>query len=422
MSPQTIGYILLGAAAVIIVLLCCLLSQAKTNRQKETDLTAGLSRLQSELERSVQGDILTLGKYLMESQETQSQTESRALLGQLDAFSRQSSHALEGVRATLERQLSAIRQDNNAKLDEMRQTVDEKLQKTLNDRMTESFRLVNDRLEQVYRGLGEMQTLAQGVGDLKKVLSNVKTRGILGEVQLGAILEDILTPEQYGKNVATVPGSRNVVEYAVKLPVEDGGFVWLPIDAKFPGDSYAALRDAYDAGDPAAIQSAVRQLLLTVRMEAKDIREKYISPPHTTEFGILFLPFEGLYAEVVNRGMVETLQREYRVNIAGPSTMAALLGSLQMSFRTIAIQRRSGEVWNILGAVKTEFDKFAEALAMTQNRLEQASSELDRLVGVRTRQIQRKLRGVSSLPQEQSAALFPEEEQLSSEDEPEQGE
>ncbi len=422
MSPQTIGYILLGAAAVIIVLLCCLLSQARTNRQKETDLTAELSRLQSELERSVQGDILTLGKYLMESQETQSQTESRALLGQLDAFSRQSSHALEGVRATLERQLSAIRQDNNAKLDEMRQTVDEKLQKTLNDRMTESFRLVNDRLEQVYRGLGEMQTLAQGVGDLKKVLSNVKTRGILGEVQLGAILEDILTPEQYGKNVATVPGSRNVVEYAVKLPVEDGGFVWLPIDAKFPGDSYAALRDAYDAGDPAAIQSAVRQLLLTVRMEAKDIREKYISPPHTTEFGILFLPFEGLYAEVVNRGMVETLQREYRVNIAGPSTMAALLGSLQMSFRTIAIQRRSGEVWNILGAVKTEFDKFAEALAMTQNRLEQASSELDRLVGVRTRQIQRKLRGVSSLPQEQSAALFPEEEQLSSEDEPEQGE
>lgn len=422
MSPQTIGYILLGAAAVIIVLLCCLLSQARTNRQKETDLTAGLSRLQSELERSVQGDILTLGKYLMESQETQSQTESRALLGQLDAFSRQSSHALEGVRATLERQLSAIRQDNNAKLDEMRQTVDEKLQKTLNDRMTESFRLVNDRLEQVYRGLGEMQTLAQGVGDLKKVLSNVKTRGILGEVQLGAILEDILTPEQYGKNVATVSGSRNVVEYAVKLPVEDGGFVWLPIDAKFPGDSYAALRDAYDAGDPAAIQSAVRQLLLTVRMEAKDIREKYISPPHTTEFGILFLPFEGLYAEVVNRGMVETLQREYRVNIAGPSTMAALLGSLQMSFRTIAIQRRSGEVWNILGAVKTEFDKFAEALAMTQNRLEQASSELDRLVGVRTRQIQRKLRGVSSLPQEQSAALFPEEEQLSSEDEPEQGE
>ena len=419
MSPQTIGYILIGAAAIIIVLLFCL--PARCKKINETGLSAEISRLQSELEHSMQRDILALGKYLMENQQTQSQAESRTLMAQLETFSRQSSHALEGVRATMERQLTAIRQDNNTKLDEMRRTVDEKLQKTLNDRMTESFRLVNDRLEQVYRGLGEMQSLAQGVGDLKKVLSNVKTRGILGEVQLGAILEDILTPEQYGKNVATVPGSRNVVEYAVKLPVEDGSFVWLPIDAKFPGDSYAALRDAYDAGDPVAIQSAVRQLLLTVRMEAKDIREKYINPPNTTEFGILFLPFEGLYAEVVSRGMVEILQREYRVNIAGPSTMAALLNSLQMSFRTIAIQRRSGEVWNILGAVKTEFDKFADALAMTQNRLEQASSELDRLVGVRTRQIQRKLRGVSSLPQEQSAFLFPEDEPFPAEDEQEQG-
>lgn len=419
MSPQTIGYILIGAAAIIIVLLCCL--PARCKKTNETGLSAEISRLQSELEHSMQRDILALGKYLMENQQTQSQAESRTLMAQLETFSRQSSHALEGVRATMERQLTAIRQDNNTKLDEMRRTVDEKLQKTLNDRMTESFRLVNDRLEQVYRGLGEMQSLAQGVGDLKKVLSNVKTRGILGEVQLGAILEDILTPEQYGKNVATVPGSRNVVEYAVKLPVEDGSFVWLPIDAKFPGDSYAALRDAYDAGDPVAIQSAVRQLLLTVRMEAKDIREKYINPPNTTEFGILFLPFEGLYAEVVSRGMVEILQREYRVNIAGPSTMAALLNSLQMSFRTIAIQRRSGEVWNILGAVKTEFDKFADALAMTQNRLEQASSELDRLVGVRTRQIQRKLRGVSSLPQEQSTLIFPEDEPFPAEDEQEQG-
>ena len=419
MSPQTIGYILIGAAAIIIVLLFCL--PARCKKINETGLSAEISRLQSELEHAMQRDILALGKYLMENQQTQSQAESRTLMAQLETFSRQSAHALEGVRATMERQLTAIRQDNNTKLDEMRRTVDEKLQKTLNDRMTESFRLVNDRLEQVYRGLGEMQSLAQGVGDLKKVLSNVKTRGILGEVQLGAILEDILTPEQYGKNVATVPGSRNVVEYAVKLPVEDGSFVWLPIDAKFPGDSYAALRDAYDAGDPVAVQSAVRQLLLTVRMEAKDIREKYINPPNTTEFGILFLPFEGLYAEVVSRGMVEILQREYRVNIAGPSTMAALLNSLQMSFRTIAIQRRSGEVWNILGAVKTEFDKFADALAMTQNRLEQASSELDRLVGVRTRQIQRKLRGVSSLPQEQSTLIFPEDEPFPAEDEQEQG-
>ena len=404
MDQQTMGWVLLGAAVLILALLIYLLTQVKKSCQN--DISTQLQRLQSDLERSVQADILTLGKYLMESQQSQSQSESRALLehltqfeNRLSTFSQQSTRALEDVRASMERQLATIRQDNNAKLDEMRQTVDEKLQKTLNDRMTESFRLVNDRLEQVYRGLGEMQSLAQGVGDLKKVLSNVKTRGILGEVQLGAILEDILTPEQYCKNVATVPGSRNVVEYAVKLPAEDGSFIWLPIDAKFPGDSYAALRDAYDSGDQAAIQAAVRQLLLTVRMEAKDIREKYLCPPETTEFGILFLPFEGLYAEVVSRGMV------------------ALLNSLQMSFRTIAIQRRSGEVWNILGAVKTEFDKFADALTMTQTRLEQASSELDKLVGVRTRQIQRKLRGVASLPEEQSAALFPEEQLPPMEDE-----
>ena len=266
MDQQTLGYILLGAAALIIALLILLLVRSK--KTENIDLSARLQRLQSDLEHSVQADILALGKYLMQTGQTQSEAESRALLDKLtqfenriSTFSQQSSRALEDVRTSMERQLTTIRQDNNAKLDEMRQTVDEKLQKTLNDRMTESFRLVNERLEQVYRGLGEMQTLAQGVGDLKKVLGNVKTRGILGEVQLGAILEDILTPEQYGKNVATVPGSRNVVEYAVKLPVEDGGFVWLPIDAKFPGDSYAALRDAYDSGDPAAVQSAVRQLL-----------------------------------------------------------------------------------------------------------------------------------------------------------------
>ncbi len=293
MDQQTMGWVLLGAAVLILALLIYLLTQVKKSCQN--DISTQLQRLQSDLERSVQADILTLGKYLMQSQQSQSQSESRALLEQLtqfenrlSTFSQQSTRALEDVRASVERQLSIIRQDNNTKLDEMRQTVDEKLQKTLNDRMTESFRLVNDRLEQVYRGLGEMQSLAQGVGDLKKVLSNVKTRGILGEVQLGAILEDILTPEQYGKNVATVPGSRNVVEYAVKLPAEDGSFIWLPIDAKFPGDSYAALRDAYDSGDQAAIQAAVRQLLLTVRMEAKDIREKYLCPPETTEFGILF--------------------------------------------------------------------------------------------------------------------------------------
>lgn len=263
--------------------------------------------------------------------------------------------------------------------------------------MTQSFRLVNERLEQVYKGLGEMQTLAVGVGDLKKVLSNVKTRGILGEIQLGAILEEILSPEQYAANIATVPGSKNVVEYAVKLPGDDGAPVYLPIDSKFPGDAYVALQDAYDSGSAEAVQAAFQTLSARIKSFAKDIHDKYIEPPHTTEFGIMFLPFEGLYAEVVNRGLVEVLQRDYKVNIAGPSTMAALLNSLQMGFRTVAIQKRSSEVWAILGAVKTEFDKFGDILAATQNRLNQAGAELDKLVGVRTRAIQRKLRSVEKL-------------------------
>lgn len=288
----------------------------------------------------------------------------------------------------------------------MRRIVDEKLQKTLSERMNESFRLVNERLEQVYKGLGEMQTLAQGVGDLKKVLTNVKTRGIVGEIQLGAILEDMLAPEQYETNVATRPGSRNVVEYAVKLPVEDGGHVWLPIDSKFPGDTYGALRDAYEDGSREQIDACVKQLIATLKAEAKDIHDKYLEPLYTTDFGIMFLPFEGLYAEAVSRGMVEVLQRDYHVNIAGPSTMAALLNSLQMSFRTIAIQKRSGEVWSVLGAVKTEFDKFEACLTQTQTRLDQASRELDKLVGTRTRAIRRRLKGVTELSEAESEAVL----------------
>ena len=327
-------------------------------------------------------------------------------------------HRLDKVRETVDAQLGAIRKDNNVQLDQMRATVDEKLSRTLNDRLSASFKQVSDQLEAVYKGLGDMQSIATGVGDLKRVLGNVKARGILGEVQLGAILADILTPDQYLENVATKPGASERVEFAVKLPVDEGDPVLLPIDSKFPGDAYEHLLDAQESGDAEAVAAARKTLDTMVKREAKDICEKYLSVPATTNFGIMFVPFEGLYAEVVSRGMVEVLQREYRVNIAGPSTMAALLNSLQMSFRTIAIQRRSGEAWNILGAVKTEFDKFADALTMTQSRLEQASSELDRLVGVRTRQIQRKLRGVASLPQEQSAALFPEnEEQLAEEPE-----
>ena len=324
----------------------------------------------------------------------------------LHGFTAETTQNLENIRTTVDKNLRAMQEDNNKKLDDMRRIVDEKLQKTLSERMNESFRLVNERLEQVYKGLGEMQTLAQGVGDLKKVLTNVKTRGIVGEIQLGAILEDILAPEQYEVNVATRPGSRNVVEYAVKLPVEDGSHVWLPIDSKFPGDTYGALRDAYETGDRAQIDACAKQLVSTLKAEAKDIHDKYLEPPYTTDFGILFLPFEGLYAEVVNRGMVEVLQREYHVNIAGPSTMAALLNSLQMSFRTIAIQKRSGEVWSVLGAVKTEFDKFEACLTQTQNRLDQASRELDKLVGTRTRAIRRRLKGVTELSEAESQAVL----------------
>ena len=251
-----------------------------------------------------------------------------------------------------------------------------------------------------------MQTLAVGVGDLKKVLSNVKARGIVGEIQLGAILEEILSPEQYATNVATVPGSKNVVEFAIRLPGDDDQPVWLPIDSKFPADAYANLQDAYDSGNQEAVTQAVNVLSQRIRSFAKDIHDKYIEPPYTTDFAILFLPFEGLYAEVVNRGLVETLQRDYRINIAGPSTMAALLNSLQMGFRTLAIQKRSSEVWTILGAVKTEFDKFHDVLAMTQQRLNQANNELDKLVGTRTRMIQRKLKAVDKLDPTQSAQLL----------------
>ena len=265
---------------------------------------------------------------------------------------------------------------------------------------------VNDRLEQVYKGLGEMQTLAQGVGDLKKVLSNVKTRGILGEVQLRAILEQILSPEQYVEDVATVPGSRDRVEFAVKLPGEGEKPVYLPIDSKFPGERYAQLRDAYESGSKDLVEKTWKVLEITLKQEARDIHEKYVAPPYTTDFAILFLPFEGLYSEVVNHGMLEVLQRDYKVNIAGPTTMAALLNSLQMGFRTLAIQKHSSEVWEVLGAVKTEFDTFSRVLQQTRSRLRQADEELDKLVGTRTRAIQRKLRSVEALDMDESDEIL----------------
>ena len=349
------------------------------------------------------------GKSTLEKQELIKETMQQNLKQfeeRLKTFSVETEQKLENIRKMISERLQSIREDNNKKLDDMKNIVDHKLGETLNKRMTESFKLVNDRLQEVYKGLGEMQNLAKGVGDLKKVLSNVKTRGILGEIQLGAILEEILSPEQYEKNVETKKGSKNIVEYAVKLPVENGDFVYLPIDSKFPGDAYGCLRDAYEEGNMEAIQKSVKILVETIKREAKDIQNKYIDVPCTTDFAIMFLPFEGLYSEVVNRGLIEVLQREYHVNVAGPSTMAALLNSLQMGFRTFAIQKRTSEVWNILGAVKTEFDKFAEVLARTLDRLNQASGELDKLVGVRTRQIQRKLKNVTRLDLEQSKSIL----------------
>ena len=420
---------------IILLLLFIVYRKAGSNSQNEqllgiklqldqlrNDLYRQQEGLRSELNRNMQETINNFGSIILKTLRSTNDTQNTIVkdmdknmqekleqnqrmlsdsLSQvekrLQTYSAESTAKLENIRLSVERKLGDLQTDNNKKLDDMRQLVDEKLQKTLNERMTESFKLVNDRLEQVYKGLGEMQSLAQGVGDLKKVMSNVKTRGILGEIQLGAILEEILSTEQYVTNVETKKGSGKVVEYAIKLPSEDGSFVYLPIDSKFPGETYGNLRDAYEKGSAEEIQNCVKLLLNTIKAEAKDIRDKYIDAPNTTDFAIMFLPFEGLYAEVVNRGMIEVLQRDYHVNLAGPSTMAALLNSLQMGFKTFAIQQRSSEVWKVLGAVKTEFDKFADALKATQTRLTQAHEELDKLVGTRTRRMQLKLRGLTQI-------------------------
>ena len=383
--------------------------------------TAGSAALKAELGIQLEQSVRVLGELLSSVQQTASAANSAsiaalerqlftsqsalsdALRGSLEAQSRQ----LEALRGEVSRQLGQMREENASAMVQMRQTVDEKLQTTLERKMNESFKQVSERLEQVYKGLGEMQTLASGVGDLKKVLSNVKTRGILGEIQLGAILSEILAPEQYLTDVATVSGSRNRVEFAVKLPGEDGA-VLLPIDSKFPTDAYAALQAAYDSADSERIKSAGAVLEARIKSFAKDIHDKYIAPPETTAFGIMFLPSEGLYAEAVNRGLSEAVQRSYNISIAGPSTMAALLNALQMGFQTLALQKRSQQVWQLLGAVRTEFDRFTEVLVSTQKRLQLAGDDLDRLVGVRTRAINRRLREVERLDETSARELLDE--------------
>ena len=317
---------------------------------------------------------------------------------QFREFREQSAAAQEQLRRTMEERMTAMQTRNSEQLEQMRATVDEKLQKTLDERISQSFKAVNDRLADVYKGLGEMQTLAGDVGDLKKVMVGVKTRGILGEIQLGAIISEMLSPEQYEENVVTRPGTANRVEFAVRLPGEGDQPLYLPIDAKFPADAYHHLVDAYESGDPDRIKAASAELEARIKGAAKDIRDKYVEPPYTTTFGIMFLPFEGLYAEVVRMGLVDVLQNQYRVSVAGPTTLAALLNSLQMGFRTLAIQKRSGEVWEVLGAVKTEFGNFEKVLAKAKERIDQTGDELDKLIGTRTRQINRKLKSVAELP------------------------
>ncbi len=327
---------------------------------------------------------------------------------QMRALSDTTERRLTEMRVAVEHKLGAIQADNEKKLEQMRATVDEKLHATLEQRLGESFKQVAERLEQVHRGLGEMQTLAQGVGDLKRVLGNVKSRGVFGEVQLQGLLEQVFTPEQYACNIATVPGSNERVEFAIRLPgrSDDGAPVWLPIDAKFPREDYERLLDAQDRADKEGADAAGRALEVRVRDEARTIAAKYLAPPHTTDFAILFVPTEGLYAELLRRpGLCEALQRERRVSLAGPTTLLAVLSSLQMGFRTLALEQRSSEVWKVLGAVKTEFGRFGEVLAKTRKKLEEASNTIDQ-ASVRTRAIDRQLRVVQALPEAEARALL----------------
>ena len=331
------------------------------------------------------------------------------LTTQLQGLSESNARRMNEVRDTLEKQLMQLQTTNSAKLDEMRATVDEKLQNTLQARLGESFKQVADRLEQVHKGLGEMQTLAQGVGDLKHLLTNVKTRGIFGEAQLASLLEQVFTVDQYGAQIATKPGSKNVVDFAIKLPGRsvDGEPLWLPIDAKFPNEDYERLLDAQANADVLGAEAAGKALELRIRLEAKSISEKYIEPPYTTDFAILFLPTEGLYAEVLRRpGLMESLQREHRITLAGPTTLLAMLSSLQMGFRTLALEKRSSEVWQVLGAVKTEFGKFGDVLASVRSQTQTVLNTIDR-AETRSRAMGRALKQVEALPEELSAKLLP---------------
>lgn len=402
-------YALLALAIAILALQVVLLLRG--NRHQGGDLGERLERVEREVRMQLQA---TAQAQRQEMSHTLAQAHA-ATVQQLDGMRRQievltesNARRMAEVRATLETRIRDLQADNGARLEEMRQTVDEKLHATLESRLTESFRQVSDRLERVHQGLGEMQQLALGVGDLKRVLTNVKTRGTWGEVQLEMLLEQVLTPDQYAKNVETVAGTNARVEFALKLPGQkDGGApVWMPIDAKFPKEQYERLLEAAERADADGVALAGRELERAVRTEAKTIADKYVCPPQTTDFAILFLPTEGLYAEVMRRpGLADELQRVNRVSIAGPSTLTALLNSLQMGFRTLALEKRSSEVWQVLGAVKTEFGKFGDVLAATKTTLERAAKNIES-AEVRSRQMARKLKSVEALPAEAAELLL----------------
>lgn len=405
-------WIIIGLLVGIIIIQLFLLRKASEANSKQTD--ENIQRAFERIERNFREDF----KLNREESRAVAKDNRDELTASMNNFQAAFERGIANFNAlqrekfsTLSEQQQQLVTNTEKRLEEIRVTVEEKLQKTLNERISQSFRIVNEQLENVQKGLGEMQTLAQDVGGLKRVLSNVKTRGNIGEIQLSMLLEQILAPEQYEANVKTKKGSDAVVEFAVKLPGKDDGqdFVYLPIDAKFPKDVYEQLLDAYDTSDPQQIESAGKTLESTIRKMAKDISEKYLAPPFTTEFGIMFLPFEGIYAEVVRRAsLLEDLQRNYHVVVTGPTTLAAILNSLQMGFRTLAIQKYSGEVWKILGAVKKEFESMSGMLEKAKKHLETANGQIDNVLGVRTRAIQRRLKDVDTLSAEDARRIIPE--------------
>ncbi|HPX62054.1 MAG TPA: DNA recombination protein RmuC [Deltaproteobacteria bacterium] len=429
---ESLIYMLIGLSVVVLVMLGMLLNrvsrlgsenriddlQRMVERQERT-LREEMSRSREESANSARqareelvAAMTGLGDSLLKRMSDIAQLQKNQLdifAGQLKALTESNADRMDKLREAVEKRLGLIQEDNARKLEQMRATVDEKLHDTLEKRLGESFKLVSERLESVQKGLGEMQTLASGVGDLKKVLTNVKTRGTFGEIQLGSLLEQILAPGQYDTNVETRSNSGQRVEFALKLPGRDSlsdAQVWLPLDAKFPQEDYLRLLEAQELGDPIAAGEAGRLLEKAVRESAKNIRDKYLDPPHTTDFGVMFLPTEGLYAEVLKRpGLFELLQREFKVVITGPTTLAALLNSLQLGFRTLAIEKRSAEVWNMLGAVRTEFHKFGEVLDKTRKKIQEAGNHIDQ-ASTRTRVIERKLKGVQELPAPEAADLL----------------